>query len=88
MTKREEQTKSQSLTEVVVSRFTVLVVATFTAELFVYDLFGVNVSTGQNVGMMIYWSLQSILIGYMLRRYFERKVALDDDNQNGDIYSI
>ncbi len=73
--RREEQTKKQAITEIVVSRMTVLVVAIITAELFVYEWFGVSVSSSQNIGMMIYWSLQSIFIGYMIRRFFEKRIV-------------
>ena len=75
---RAEQTRREALTEVVISRMSVLVVAIITAELFVYEWFGVKVSSIQNVGMMIYWSFQSIFIGYTIRRFFEVRLARND----------
>jgi uncharacterized protein YacL len=70
---RKEQTRRQALKETVATRFVGFIVALITAELFVYEMFGVTVSITQNLGIMIYWSFQSILVGYMLRRFFENR---------------
>lgn len=78
---RIEQTRREALTEVVISRMSVLVIAIITAELFVYEWFGVKVSSSQNVGMMIYWSFQSILIGYTIRRFFEMRLGSRNDSR-------
>jgi hypothetical protein len=68
---RKEQSKLQALKETIATRFVGFVVALVTAELFVYDIFGVTVSVTQNLGIMTYWSFQSVLVGYTLRRVFE-----------------
>ena len=68
---RKEQTKIQALKETITSRFVGFVVALITAELFVYEMFEVTVSVTQNIGIMVYWTLQSVVIGYMMRRFFE-----------------
>ena len=68
---RREQTKTQALKETVTTRIVGFMVALITAELFVYEMFEVKVSVTQNIGIMIYWTCQSILVGYMMRRFFE-----------------
>jgi len=70
---RKEQTRRQALKETVVTRFVGFTAALITAELFVYEMFGVTVSVTQNLGIMVYWTCQSILVGYMLRRFFEMR---------------
>ena len=72
---RKEQTKIQTLGETITSRFVGFIVALITAELFVYEMFEVKVSVTQNIGIMIYWTLQSIVVGYMMRRFFEMRIA-------------
>jgi hypothetical protein len=71
---RQEQTKTQALKETVTTRFVGFIVALITAELFVYEMFGVTVSVTQNLGIMTYWSFQSVLVGYTLRRFFESRI--------------
>ena len=68
---RKEQTRIQALGETVTSRFVGFVVALITAELFVYEMFGLSVSATQNIGIMVYWTCQSVVVGYMMRRFFE-----------------
>jgi len=68
---RREQTKTQALKETVTTRIVGFMVALITAELFVYEMFEVKVSVTQNIGIMIYWTCQSIFVGYMMRRFFE-----------------
>jgi hypothetical protein len=70
---RKEQTKIQALKETITTRLVGFIIALITAELFVYKMFGVAVSTNQNLGIMIYWSFQSVLVGYTLRRIFEMR---------------
>jgi len=71
---KRKQTKRQAMTEVVISRMTVFLVTIITAELFVYEAFGITVSATQNIGMMIYFSCQSMIVGYFLRRRFESRL--------------
>jgi hypothetical protein len=71
---RQEQSKLHSLKETITTRFVGFIVALITAELFVYDMFGVTVSVIQNLGIMTYWSFQSVLVGYTLRRFFESRI--------------
>lgn len=74
---KRKQTKRQAMTEVVISRITVFLVAVITAELFVYEMFGITVSATQNIGMMIYFTFQSMIVGYFLRRHFESRLYRD-----------
>ena len=71
---RQEQTKINSLKETATTRFVVFIIALITAELFVYEMFGVAVSVTQNLGIMTYWLFQSIFIGYFIRRFFESRI--------------
>ena len=69
---RERQSRIQSLAEQIVGQLTTLILAMITAELFVYEMFGMEVSSIQNIGFMIYFFIQNIFIRYFLRRYFEK----------------
>ena len=69
---RERQSRIQSLAEQIVGQLTTLILAMITAELFVYEMFGMEVSSIQNVGFMIYFFIQNVFIRYFLRRYFEK----------------
>ena len=33
-----------------------------------------TVSLDQNIGMMVYWTIQSVFIRYFLRRFFEKRL--------------
>ena len=70
---RQKQTRAQSMIEQLMGQIATLVLTIFTAELFVYELFGMKVSTRQNVGIMIYFFLQNIILRYCLRRYHENR---------------
>ena len=69
---RERQSRIQSLAEQIVGQLTTLILAMITAELFVYEMFGMEVSSIQNVVFMIYFFIQNVFIRYFLRRYFEK----------------
>ena len=68
---RERQSRIQSLAEQIVGQLTTLILAMITAELFVYEMFGMEVSTLQNIGFMIYFFIQNVFIRYFIRRHFE-----------------
>ena len=70
---RQKQTWAQSLSEQFVGQIATLLWAIVTAELFVYEMFGMDVSTTQNVGFMLYFFIQNIAIRYYLRRYYENR---------------
>ena len=72
--KRDVQTRKQSLIEQVVSQIIIFTCAVFTSQLFVYKMFGITVSINQNIGMMVYWTGQSVFIRYFLRRFFEKRL--------------
>lgn len=76
--KRDLQTRSQSLTEQVVSQVVVFLCAIIAAELFVYEMFGITVTMNQNLGMMVYWTFQSLCIRYFLRRFFEKRLVVTE----------
>lgn len=71
---RKEQTKTQSLIEQIVIRLAGFVVAIITGELFVYKMFGISVSVSQNFSLLSYFTIQSIFVGYFIRRFFESKI--------------
>ena len=69
---RERQSRIQSLAEQIVGQLTTLILAMITAELFVYEMFGMEVSSIQNIGFMIYFFIQNVFIRYFIRRHFEK----------------
>ena len=69
---RERQSRIQSLAEQIVGQLTTLILAMITAELFVYEMFGMEVTTLQNIGFMIYFFIQNVFIRYFIRRHFEK----------------
>ena len=69
---RERQSRIQSLAEQIVGQLTTLILAMITAELFVYEMFGMEVTTLQNIGFMIYFFIQNFFIRYFIRRHFEK----------------
>ena len=69
---RERQSRIQSLAEQIVGQLTTLILAMTTAELFVYEMFGMEVTSIQNVGFMIYFFIQNVFIRYFIRRYYEK----------------
>ena len=58
---RERQSRIQSLAEQIVGQLTTLILAMITAELFVYEMFGMEVT-----------SIQNVFIRYFIRRHFEK----------------
>ena len=69
---REYQSKTQSLSEQIIAQFITLILAMVMAELFVYEMFGMEVTTLQNIGFMIYFFIQNVFIRYFIRRHFEK----------------
>ena len=69
---REYQSKTQSLTEQITAQLITVILAMVTAELFVYEMFGMEVSSIQNIGFMIYFFIQNVFIRYFIRRYYEK----------------
>ena len=69
---REYQSKTQSLTEQITAQLITVILAMVTAELFVYEMFGMEVTSIQNVGFMIYFFIQNVFIRYFIRRHFEK----------------
>ena len=70
---RLKQSRTESLSEQFVGQIATLLWAIITAELFVYEMFGIEVSTLQNIGFMLYFFVQNIAIRYYLRRYYENR---------------
>ena len=71
---RREQTRAQSFVEQIVSQLATFIFAVMTAQLFIFDIFDVEVTLLQNISMMSYWMIQNIILRYFLRRFFERRV--------------
>ena len=45
---------------------------TLSMKLFVYEMFGMEVSSIQNIGFMMYFAVQNIIVRYFIRRYYEK----------------
>ena len=71
---RQGQTRTDSLKEQLTGQIVTLIVTMGTAELFVYELFGMRVSTRQNLSIMLYFFVQNIILRYCLRRYYENRL--------------
>lgn len=67
------QSKTQSLTETVISTFIGLAVSLIT-QIVVFPLYGMQVSFNQNIQITIIFTIVSIARGYFVRRYFNKKV--------------
>lgn len=66
------QNKKQSLTETIISTFIGLAVSLVT-QIIVFPLYGLEVNFNQNIQITIIFTVVSILRGYLVRRYFNKK---------------
>ena len=66
------QTKRQSLKETVISTIIGLAVSLIT-QIVVFPLYNLEVSFNQNIQITIIFTIVSILSGYFVRRYFNKK---------------
>ncbi len=66
------QTKKQSLKETVISTIIGLAVSLIT-QIVVFPLYNIEVSFNQNIQITIIFTIVSILRGYFVRRYFNKK---------------
>lgn len=66
------QTKKQSLKETVISTFIGLAVSLIT-QIVVFPLYNLEVSFNQNIQITIIFTIVSIVRGYFVRRYFNKK---------------
>lgn len=71
---RQKQTRTDSFKEQLTGQIATLTLTIATAELFVYELFGMTVSTRQNLGIMLYFFIQNIILRYCLRRHYENRL--------------
>lgn len=67
------QSKTQSLKETVISTFIGLAVSLIT-QIVIFPLYGLEVSLNQNIQITIIFTIVSIARGYLVRRYFNRKL--------------
>lgn len=67
-----KQSKKQSLKETVISTFIGLAVSLIT-QIVIFPLYGMQVSFNQNIQITIIFTVVSILRGYLVRRYFNKK---------------
>lgn len=67
------QTKRQSLKETVISTFIGLAVSLI-AQIVVFPLYNLEVSFNQNIQITIIFTIVSIVRGYFVRRYFNKKL--------------
>lgn len=66
------QTKKQSLKETVISTFIGLAVSLIT-QIIVFPIYDMEVSFNQNIQITIIFTAVSIVRGYFVRRYFNKK---------------
>lgn len=66
------QTKKQSLKETIISTFIGLAVSLIT-QILIFPLYGLEVSFNQNIQITIIFTVVSILRGYLIRRFFNKK---------------
>lgn len=66
------QSKKQSLTETVISTFIGLAVSLIT-QIVVFPIYDMEVSFNQNIQITIIFTVVSIVRGYFVRRYFNKK---------------
>lgn len=67
------QTKKQSLAEAVIN--TAVGFAISLASIFlIFPVFGIESTAVKNVGITVYFTAISIARGYVLRRFFNRKI--------------
>lgn len=67
------QSKKQSLKETVISTFIGLAVSLIT-QIVIFPLYGMQVSFNQNIQITIIFTVVSIARGYLVRRYFNKKI--------------
>lgn len=67
-----KQSKKQSLTETVISTLVGLIVSLLT-QIAVFPLYGMDVNLNQNIQITIIFTVVSIIRGYLIRRYFNKK---------------
>ena len=67
-----KQSKKQSLTETVISTLVGLIVSLLT-QIVVFPLYGMDVNLNQNIQITIIFTVVSIIRGYLIRRYFNKK---------------
>jgi hypothetical protein len=70
---RKFQTKWQSLGEQIATQLFMFIATVITAQLFVYEMFGVDIDLMQNFGVGVYFTFQAIIFRYFLRRFFENR---------------
>lgn len=66
------QSKKQSLKETVISTIIGLLVSLLT-QIIIFPLYGLEVKFTQNVQITIIFTIVSIIRGYSVRRYFNKK---------------
>lgn len=70
-TPRHSQSKKASLLEVTTNTLIGLIIA-YHAQVYIFPLYGIQVSTATNVQLVLIFTLISILRSYVLRRIFNR----------------
>lgn len=66
------QSKKQSLKETITSTIIGLLVSLLT-QIIVFPLYGLEVKLNQNIQITIIFTVVSIIRGYLVRRYFNKK---------------
>ena len=66
------QTKTQSVIESV-SNVAIGYVVAFASQLFVFPLFDIHVTIGDNIGISIWFTVISLIRSYIVRRWFAKR---------------
>lgn len=74
------QTKKQSIIEICTSTAVGFAVS-LTATFFVMPLFGFTSTPVKNLGITIFYTVISIIRGYVIRRWFNKKVVAPKDTE-------
>lgn len=69
------QSKKQSFIETLMSTFIGLVVSMVT-QVVVFPLYGLEVSFFQNIQITLIFTVVSVLRGYVIRRFFNKKISV------------
>jgi positive regulator of sigma E activity len=79
------QSKKSSFNEILISTFMGLLVA-LASQLLIFPLYSIDITLGENVQITLFMTFVSILRGYLVRRYFNRK--LTQTMKNGKIATV
>jgi hypothetical protein len=74
---RRSQSRLESFFEQAGATLLLLCLTFVTAQLIVYPLFDVPISSAQNMGVTLWFACQNTMIRYIIRRRVEKKLKLE-----------